>query len=68
MFAFWGFPLSNAFLGGLAYFICKPFYASLYFAKLIRKRSFVLDSFDYFYLGGVLFALATATIVTYSRT
>jgi hypothetical protein len=40
----------------------------LYILRSYWKRNFVLDSFDYFYLGGVLFALATGVIVTYSRT
>lgn len=39
----------------------------LYILRTYWKRNFVLDTFDYFYLGGVLFALATATIVVYSR-
>lgn len=40
----------------------------LYILRSYWKRNFILDSFDYFYLGGTLFALATGLIVTYSRT
>jgi hypothetical protein len=40
----------------------------LYILRSYWKRNFVLDTFDYFYLGGVLFALATGLIVAYSRT
>ncbi len=40
----------------------------LYILRSYWKRNFELDTFDYFYLGGVLFALTTAFIVTYSRT
>jgi len=39
----------------------------LYILRTYWKRNFVLDTFDYFYLGGVLFALATAALVVYSR-
>ncbi|MEZ4901478.1 MAG: hypothetical protein R2822_06810 [Spirosomataceae bacterium] len=39
----------------------------LYILRTYWKRNFVLDTFDYFYLGGVLFTLATAAIVVYSR-
>jgi hypothetical protein len=39
----------------------------LYILRTYWKQNFVLDAFDYFYLGGVLFALATAALVVYSR-
>jgi hypothetical protein len=40
----------------------------LYLFRSYWKRNFAVDAFDYFYLGGVLFALATGLIVAYSRT
>lgn len=40
----------------------------LYILRSYWKHHFVLNEFDYFYLGGVAFALATACMVTYSRT
>jgi hypothetical protein len=47
--------------------VVVSFFLLLYILRSYWKRHFVLDEFDYFYLGGVLFALATAALVTYTR-
>ncbi|MCU0341794.1 MAG: hypothetical protein MUE30_18115, partial [Spirosomaceae bacterium] len=51
--------------GGLLFFV--SFCLLLYQLRSYWKRQFELDAFDYFYLGGVLFTLATAALVAYSR-
>lgn len=51
--------------GALTIFV--SFSMLLYILRSYWKRNFELDSFDYFYVGGVLFALGTALIVVYSR-
>lgn len=59
-------PIQMPFLmGGLTLFVSLSIL--LYILRSYWKRQFELNEFDYFYLGGVLFALATAVIVTYSR-
>lgn len=52
--------------GGLLFFV--SFCLLLYQLRSYWKRQFELNTFDYFYLGSVLFTLATAALVTYSRT
>ena len=43
------------------------FWLVVFLIRSYWKRHFVLSPNDYFYLGGVLFALLTAVLVTYSR-
>lgn len=63
---FGNFPFQMPFwFGALSIFVSVSIL--LYILRSYWKHHFVLNEFDYFYLGGVLFALATALIVTYSR-
>ncbi|MFN4146885.1 MAG: hypothetical protein ACK4GN_13755 [Runella sp.] len=63
---FGNFPVQMPLWGGALLFFVS-FCILLYQIRSYWKRNFVLDTFDYFYLGGVLFALATAALVAYSR-
>jgi len=69
---FEGLPFGNfpfqmpLWFGALSLFVSLSML--LYILRSYWKRHFVLNEFDYFYLGGVAFALVTALIVNYSRT
>lgn len=66
-----GLPFGNMpfqmplWLGALSVFV--SFCIVLYLLRSYWKRQFELDIFDYFYLGGIIFALSTALLVVYSR-
>jgi hypothetical protein len=59
-------PFQAVLWGGVLVFFVNALLL-LYILRSYWKRHFALDAHDYFYLGGVSFALATIVLVTYAR-